>query len=103
MKTEKLYFKSIDDTFCSSLESFINDARLEGLAEITIVEAVPDNDNVDYIWCSQHGECVEKYLCKKSLCESYESKSGRGVCINRGHLYSHGEEVTFAVPTEAGI
>lgn len=97
MKAEKLYFKSIDDTFCSSLEGFVNDARLDGFTEVTLIEAIPDNENVDYIWCAHHGEVTERSYCKKSICSYYESKSGRGQCSSRGHLYSHGEEITFNV------
>lgn len=97
MKSGKLYFKSIDDTMCSSLESHIQDAIEEELTEITLVEAIPDNDNTEFIWCTQYGECVERYQCKKSECEKYSSKIGRGKCENRGNLYQHGEEVTFLI------
>lgn len=99
MKTEKpkLYFQSVDDTFCSPLESHLQDARNEGLEQVTLIEAVPDKDNPDFIWCMQQGECVERHMCKKDQCEDYESKSGRGVCSNRGNLYQHGDEVSFNV------
>lgn len=99
MKIEKpkLYFKTIDDTFCSSLESQLQDAKNEGLEEVTLIEAVPDNDNPDYIWCGNQGECVDRQLCKKAECGYYNSKSGRGVCFDRGNLYQHGEEVSFKV------
>lgn len=96
----KLYFKSVDDTFCSPLESHLHDARIEGLEQVNLIEAVPDNDNTDFIWCSQHGECVERHQCKKSECSSYESKSGRGICSKRGNLYQHGDEVSFNVNNE---
>lgn len=97
MKNEKLYFKNIDSTHCMPLEAFVDDAKDDELEELTLLEAIPDNDNTDYVWCSQSGEVTEKYMCKKSECTSYESKSGRGVCSNRGNLYRHGEEVTFKV------
>ncbi|MGH2666022.1 hypothetical protein [Flavobacterium sp.] len=97
MEKSKLYFKSIDDTMCQELDFFIHDAKLEELTEITLIEAVPDNNTSDHIWCTADGECVERSRCKKSQCESYESKSGRGVCEHRGHLYHHGEEVKFKV------
>ena len=103
MKNEKLYFLNIDDTNCYPLSDRLNDARLEGLQKVRLVEAVPDNGTSEFIWCVQHGECVERYNCKKAVCSYYESKSGRGVCSNRGQLYFHGDEVTFDVPTEAGI
>lgn len=94
---EKLYFKSIDDTTCHSLESHLDDARSEELTEITLVEAIPDNDNPDYIWCIHHEQVTERHDCRKYACSSYSSKSGRGVCKHRGNLYSHGDEVTFKV------
>jgi hypothetical protein len=97
MAKEKLYFESIDDTSCYPLSDRLNDAKLEGLKKVTLVEAIPDNDNVDYIWCGHQGEVGERQECKKSICSYYESKSGRGVCRHRGNLYQHGEEVTFDV------
>lgn len=95
MKKDKLYFASVDDTFCQPLEYFTHDASLEGLKEITLIEAVPDNDNPDYVWCTQMGEVTDRDRCRKSECSYYESKSGRGVCSSRGKLYQHGNEVTF--------
>jgi len=93
----KNYFQDIDSTHCQPLEGFINDAKFEGLKEITLLEAIPDNGSSEFIWCSQLGECVERQDCKKSLCSYYESKSGRGVCSNRGQLYFHGDEVKFEI------
>lgn len=103
IKTEKLYFIDINDTNCCTLSDRLNHARLEGLEKVTLVEAISDNDNPDYVWCSQLGEATERQECKKSICSYYESKIGRGVCSNRGNLYCHGDEVTFYVPTESGI
>ena len=97
MERDKLYFLNIDDTNCYPLSDRLNDARLEGLEKVTLVEAIPDNDNSDYVWCAQHGEVTERQECKKAVCSYYESKSGRGVCSNRGNLYRHGKEVSFEV------
>ncbi len=93
----KLYFKSIDDIKCHSLEYHIEDARQEELQEITLVEAIPDKETKDYVWCSHYENVEEKSLCIKMNCPAYTSKSGRGVCEHRGKLYTHGEEVTFKV------
>lgn len=98
MSQEKLYFKSIDHTTCHSLEWHLEDAKLEDLQEITLVEAIPDNDNPDYVWCTHYENAEEKNQCRKSFCPGYESKSGRGVCEHRGNLYCHGNEVKFDVP-----
>lgn len=98
MAKEKLYFRSIDHTICSSLESHFDDARDEELTKITLVEAIPDDGTNDIVWCTFHQECVEKDQCKKNYCEQYSSKSGRGVCESRGKLFLHGEEVEFDVP-----
>lgn len=97
MEKEKLYFESIDDNVCFSLSDRLNDARLEGMSQVTLIEAIPDNDNPDYIWCKHHGEVSERQECRKSICAHYASKSGRGKCNHRGHLYQHGEEKTFDV------
>lgn len=95
MKKDKLYFKTIDENICIPLEEHLHGAKLEGLEEITLIEAIPDNDNPDYVWCTHFGGVEERHTCKKSHCEAYNSKSGRGVCSHRGKLYEYGEEVTF--------
>jgi hypothetical protein len=100
MSKEKLYFKSIDDTTCYPLSDILNDAQDEGLEKVTLVEAIPDNDNADYVWCSHYEEVTDRDQCKKSFCPHYESKSERGVCKHRGNLYTHGNEVAFEVPSQ---
>ena len=97
MAKEKLYFESIDDTSCYPLSDRLNDARLEGLEKVTLVKAIPDNDNPDYIWCTHYENSEEKNQCRKSFCPAYTSASGIGVCEHRGNLYTFGEEVTFKV------
>lgn len=98
---DQMYFESIDGTTCQRLEYYLHDATVEGLTEITLIIAEPDDGTTDFVWCSYHGECAEHSECKKSICAHYETKSGRGVCKHRGKLYLHGEEVKFQA-TEAG-
>lgn len=102
MAKEKLYFESIDDIWCSPLKGFIDDAKNEKLKEITLVEAIPETDK-DFVWCTHEAEVIEQFMCKKSECPYYSSKSGRGVCEHRGNLYLHGEEVKFDVKTSKKI
>jgi len=71
--------------------------EIEELDKITILEAIPDNDNPDYIWCGYAGDVGERSECSKKYCEHYKSTSGRGKCSLKGNLYQHGEEVTFKV------
>ena len=97
MSKEKLYFRSIDDNICRPLNWHMDDARDEELNEITLCEAIPDNDNTDYIWCTHYENSEEKNQCRKSFCPAYTSVSGRGVCEHRGNLFTFGEEVTFKV------
>jgi len=97
-KKQKLYFDSIDSEMCEPLEYKFTMARIEELKSITVIEAVLDTETNDFIWCTHFGTIVDKGECKKTECASYNSKSGRGVCSERGKLYSHGEEVTFDVP-----
>lgn len=103
MSKPKLYFKSIDDIFCEPIEGILDEAKFEGLSTITVLEADPDFDNKDYIWCTHYGEVGERSSCKKAVCPYYESKSGRGKCSNRGYLYSHGKEVTFDVESRKEV
>ena len=100
MKKEKLYFRSIDDNICHSLDWHLEDAKLEQLEEITLVEAIPDNDNNDYVWCTHYENPEEKSLCNKMNCTAYTSKSGRGKCEHKGNLFTFGDEVTFSVPQD---
>ena len=97
MSKEKLYFRDEDDTTCRPLNWHLDDARDEELSEVTLIEAVPDNDNPDYIFCGYYGEVGERSLCTKNNCPAYTSKSGRGVCEHRGKLFEYGNKVTFKV------
>ncbi len=98
MVKEKLYFRSVDDTECYNLECHLDDARIEELTKITLIEAIPDDGTLDVVWCTYYGECIDKSECKKTFCSHYSSKSGRGKCEHRGNLYLHGEKVEFDVP-----
>lgn len=97
MKSKKLYFSTLDDTFCTTLEEHIDVAKFNGLTEITLIEAVPDNETKDYIWCGLHNEAGDRSECTKYSCEGYSKKGGRGVCEHRGNLFLHGNKVTFKV------
>ena len=91
MKTEKLYFLDSSSEICYPLDYF----SLEKLEEVDyeIYEAIPDNNNKDFIYCSLDGEVGDREFCKKSECKDYTSKSGRGVCSHRGKLFEVGEKV----------
>lgn len=100
MEKQKLYFKSVDDEICAPLESHLADAKWDDCNEITLFEAVPDHDTQHVIWCTHLLACVERPQCTKAECEYYTSKSGRGACLHRGQLYTHGEAHTFQVTEE---
>ena len=97
MDLDKLYFENEDANICQPLRYFLEDAKIEGLKEIELMEAVPDNNTGEFVWCSYDGEVTDRGECKKSECSNYTSKSGRGVCSHRGSLYWHGEKVKFTV------
>ena len=48
---EQFYFKNEDAEHAYPLSHFIEEAKEEGLEEVTLIGAVPDNDNKDYIYC----------------------------------------------------
>ncbi|WP_321437154.1 hypothetical protein [uncultured Bacteroides sp.] len=93
----KLYFESIDDNICQSLDDFIGMAKHDGKQEITLIEAIPDKTK-KYCWCN-YGACVERSTCNKRSCDSYEKPQKGNVCACRGKLYTYGESVTFDVKT----
>jgi hypothetical protein len=89
--TKKLYFLNSSQNHCHTLDSFdLEELEDEGFE---IYEAIPDNNNKEFIFCTYYGEVVERELCSKKWCPYYESKSGRGVCSNRGKLYEFGEKI----------
>jgi hypothetical protein len=102
-KTEKkqLYFSPNDETTCHEFDWLLADciaeAKDNGEDEFKLIEAIPDNSNHDYVWCTHYQEVVERVDCKKHICPHYKSKSGRGVCQLRGNFYLHGKEVIFKV------
>lgn len=96
MAKDKLYFESIESETCYALPYHIEDAKFQGLKEITLIEANEVKIN-GVIWCKIFEATGDKSGCNKKQCASYHSKSGRGVCSHRGNLYEHGEEVTFKV------
>jgi len=91
---QKYYFQTSSSEMAFTLEYFEDEVPEEG-DEITLFEAIPDNSNQDYIWCTHYHEIVDKDQCKKSFCPHYESKSGRGVCKNKGNLFEVGNPVKF--------
>jgi len=95
MKKEKLYFLDEDDEFCLPLSIRLEEAREEGLTEITLFEAIPDKHMKEFVYCRHEGEITETSDCRKHICPYYDSKSGRGVCRHRGKLYLHGDQKTF--------
>lgn len=94
---EQFYFRNEDAEHAYPLSHFIEKAKEEGLKEITIIEAIPDNDNKDYIYCKLAGEVGDRSECCKNQCDSYKSKSGKGVCVHRGRLCGFGEEQKIKV------
>ena len=97
MKIEKLYFKNTAHTDCFSLSKHKEDAKKEGLEQIVLVEAVPDTENPNRIFCEHYGGTTNKKYCNKSSCSSYSSKSGRGSCDKRGVVFRYGNELTFKI------
>ncbi|WP_461631710.1 hypothetical protein [Labilibaculum euxinus] len=91
---KQFYFENEDADFCHPLEYFTHDAKIEGLKEINIIEAVPDFRNEDTIWCTSIGAAEDRSECKKDRCDEYIKGKGN-ICDHRGKLYSYGEQVTI--------
>ena len=94
---KKFYFNDIDEIMCYTLDYHINNAKTKGLDNITLIEAIPEKDT-ELTWCTHKNQVLDKNDCRKANCELYKSnKSGRGVCVHRGKLYSPLKEVTFKI------
>jgi hypothetical protein len=93
----KFYFGSKDDEYCHTLEALIAEAKQNGEKEIEVYEAVPDHSQTDFFFCTSLEEVVDHEECKKSECEYYESKSGRGVCMYRRLCSTAGKKITVKI------
>lgn len=99
MAKDKYYFINEDAESCYPLSFHIELAKHENLETIELIEAIPDFDNPDFIWCSFVGEAGEKTECNKT-CDEYIPVKGKG-CKHKGKLYEYGEKVKFIVKDHA--
>ena len=102
MAVEQLYFRYEDSEYCFPLEYFLADAQADGLTEITLIKAIPDSDNKNFIWCNYIGECGERSECCKARCKYYQTRGNAkgGMCKYRGWIFQHGEKETFKLKKE---
>lgn len=93
----KFYFRTEDDQWCYSLKEHLADAKDEGLTEIELFEAVPENVDGMFL-CRAVDEYAEEGYCGK-LCEKYAPKNGKsGMCKHKcNKFYAHGEKAVFKV------
>ena len=97
MKSE-LYFKGKDSEMCYPLQDHINEAKEDGLTEITLIKAVPDLSDNGYKWCSYAGAMVENWECRKAYCTDYRPRGKNGgPCKHRSRFYTHGDKETFKI------
>lgn len=97
MKREQLYFRTEDSETCHSLEYHLDDARAEGLTEITLLKAEKPPHDYGYVWCSLW-DAVEHDQCGKRQCDSWKPRrDGKRGCEHKGRICVHGESETFKV------
>lgn len=93
---KKLYFATLDSEMCHTLDYHLDDAKENGLSEIELYEAIPDNDK-EYFFCRAVGECAVKGDCGKH-CEEYDPRNGKfGICRYKGKCYTPGNKLIFKV------
>jgi hypothetical protein len=100
MAKVKLYFKDKDSEYCQSLDSFKDEMRLNGIQEMTVIEAVKDNSK-DYFYCQSAGEVTENDgICGKGCCD-YEPRNGKnGICNHKSPCYfPDGKAITIKLNT----
>lgn len=97
MKNKKMYFENEDASICYSLEHHLENAKADGLKQITLFEAIPCTDET-MVWCTELEEVVERESCDCS-CPYYKENTESGACKLKGKLMDWGDEVTFDVET----
>ena len=93
-----MYFSEEGDNVCIELSDHIQAAKIDGLKEIELIEAIPDNSIKDHVWCMELENTVERSDCSKCNCHMWTSSNGR-VCDFRGKLYKPAQKVKFDVET----
>ena len=94
MKKQQYYFRNSGSQNCYRLEYHLKEAHDEGLTDVTLIEAIPDPHNPDYVYCTNNETIVERDGCRKEFCRCYERRGNAkgGCCAQRGRLYVHGNE-----------
>lgn len=93
----KYYFLTELSEMCYTLDYHLTDAKEQGLTEIELFEAVPEN-NDKYFWCRAAEEIFEHEACGKS-CIAYQPCNGKsGKCrFKQNTMFEHGKKVKFEV------
>ena len=95
---QKYYFKEKDDANCYPIAEFLQQAKEEGKAEITLFAAVRDRSMPAFAWCAEYESAVERTSCNKQ-CGYYVDNEDTGVCESQCDLYHPAEAVTINVAT----
>ena len=94
-----LFFASEHELIPVELSVHIDQAKEDGIKELTLFEAIEDKDEKTFIFCGFDLAVNQKNECNKDMCPHYFSKykSGRGNCLYRDKLYKAGKEVKFEI------
>lgn len=92
-----LYFASEHELIPIALSAHIDQAKEDGIKELTLFEAIEDKEEKTFIMCGYDLQVNAKSECNKGMCPHYLSKyqSGAGNCWYREKLYKAGKEVKF--------
>ena len=94
---KKFYFEDEDANVCMPLEHFLDNAKSEGLKEITLIEAIESSEDY-YCWCKLNSSVVCNDDCNKLGCFFYEpDKDDCKKCRHKGVLREFGNKVVFDV------
>lgn len=96
MKKKQLYFEKEDSEICYPESYFQDIMKAEGLTEIEVFEAIPEEYDSGYRYCKNFCIVIEKWSCSKADCKNYSPINGKsGCCKYIGRLYEYGEKVTL--------
>lgn len=92
---QQFYFENVDAEYCYTEDHFIDQMKMEGITEMTVLKAIPGTEP-DFFWCKHYGQMGEKGGCG-SICKEYAPKNGKSGCCKHytNRVYFHGEDFTI--------
>lgn len=98
----KYYFREDDDENCYQKASIIEQMKIDGITELSVVEA-KRKTAMGYFYCQKYSEVGEVGESCGKQCGGYKPRNGKnGRCVYSGNCYSPTENKrTFKIKEES--